>query len=558
MKILATFILSIVLPLLAVATTEITVPQEVKELQETKEMTLPTQKENIESVSIQDKLKEQTIFGENLFDGKFSTNRQYRYNPDYLINIGDEIRLKLWGAYDFEGIFTVDTQGNIFVPKVGVIHLAGIKNNEITSIIKKEINKVFKNNVYIYADLKEYQNISVFVTGSVQNPGLYEGLSSDSIIQFLDKANGIDTLYGSYRNIKIIRNNNLIKKIDLYDFLLKGYMDLFQFKMGDVILVEHIDQYINVEGDVKRPYRFELDRKSIQVKDIVKQAVPHPNVTNFVVVSKGFDHKQNSKQYKLRDNYELHIHSGETIRFLTDHNIKTFEVQIEGEHGGLHRKIVTKGTTLKDLIPTLSFTDLSDQNSIQLFRKSIADNQKQLIDSGLRDLEANILKRSSATKDGALIKKEEAVLIQNFIERAREVEPKGRVVINKDTDITNIYLEENDIIYIPKKSYMVTIQGEVKLPGAQTYVEKMDISEYISSCGGYSIRADKENVLVIKPNGMTFTYDNGSFSSEPTIEPGDSILILGQVDSESLQITKDITQILYQIAVGAGVVLRAF
>lgn len=534
---------------------------EVEKIQESKNMTLPNK-----NINLFDKVKQkervttnQKVFGENLFNGKFSTNRQYRYNPNYLLNIGDEVRLKMWGAYDFEGLFTVDTQGNIFVPKVGVIKLLGVKNNKISKLIEKKVKNIFKNNVYIYADLKEYQHISVFVTGSVRSPGLYEGLSSDSIVQFLDKANGIDNIYGSYRKIKILRSNKLIKTIDLYDFLLRGQLDIFQFKMGDVVLVENIDSYIQVEGDAKRPFRFELKSNIVTMKEIVKQAVPHPSVTNFVIVNLNSENQRSSKLYNIKEESNLLIKSGETVRFLSDHITKSFEVFIDGEHAGLHSRVVNKGMTLEHFLKTISFSKFSDKNSIQLYRKSVAETQKQLIDSSLRDLESNILTAGSATTEEAVIRKQEASLVLNFIERARKVEPKGRVVINKKTDLNKIYLEEDDIIYIPKKSHMITIQGEVKLPGAHTFVDDLDIEDYIKSCGGYSFRADEDNVLLIKPSGFTFTYDDSSFSSQVlNVTPGDSILVLGKVDSKSLQVTKDITQILYQIAVGAGVVINAF
>ena len=522
------------------------IPKEVQVLQETKNKTLLNK--NISRV-----------FGENLFNGKFSTNRQYRYNPNYLINIGDEIRLKMWGAYDFEGLFTVDTQGNIFVPKIGVINLVGKRNDNISKIIEEKVKNVFKNNVYIYADLKEYQHISVFVTGSVRNPGLYEGLSSDSIIQFLDKANGIDSEYGSYRKIKILRANNIIKTIDLYDFLLRGQLDIFQFKMGDVVLVENIDGYINVEGDVKRPLRFELESSQTTIKDVINQAVPHPSATNFVIINLNKENQKSSKQYNIKEDKNLIVKSGETIRFLSDHVTKSFEVFIDGEHAGLHSRVVNKGMTLEGFLKTISFSKFSDKNSIQLFRKSVAQTQKQLIDSSLKDLESNILTAGSATTDEAMIRKQEAQLILDFIDRAKNVEPKGRVVINKKTDLSKILLEEGDIVYVPKKSHMITIQGEVKLPGAHTFVENLEIENYIESCGGYSFRADEDNVLLIKPSGFTYTYDNGAFSSDKLeVTPGDSILVLGKIDSKNIQITKDITQILYQIAVGAGVVINAF
>jgi hypothetical protein len=196
-------------------------------------------------------------------------------------------------------------------------------------------------------------------------------------------------------------------------------------------------------------------------------------------------------------------------------------------------------------------------DNFKLYRKSIALEQKKLLDAQLNDLEAKTLTTGSMSTEEAIIRKQEAQLVLNFIERARKVELKGKVVINKDTNLSLITLEDQDEVYIPKKSHMVIVQGEVMLPGAQSYVEKMSFDDYINSCGGYSFRANKESVLIIKKNGQVISYDaDAAFGKEYKVEPGDDILVMGEVDTKYLQVVKDITQIVYQIAVGAAVVLR--
>ena len=147
------------------------------------------------------------VFGYNLFNGSFSQSTQLRYNPEYLISIGDTINLKMWGAFEFESKAAVDSQGNVFIPKVGTVNLLGIRNDQLSQTIEKAVKSVFKKSVFIYADLASYQPVSIFVTGAVNQPGLYDGLSSDSVIQFIDKAKGIDAQSGSYRKIKVLRKN---------------------------------------------------------------------------------------------------------------------------------------------------------------------------------------------------------------------------------------------------------------------------------------------------------------------------------------------------------------
>ena len=86
----------------------------------------------------------QSVFGENLFNGNFTMVSQHIYNPDYILAIGDVVNVKLWGAYEFEKQLTIDSQGNIFLPKVGVINLLGVKNSNLVMTISRRVKRVFK------------------------------------------------------------------------------------------------------------------------------------------------------------------------------------------------------------------------------------------------------------------------------------------------------------------------------------------------------------------------------------------------------------------------------
>lgn len=495
------------------------------------------------------------IFGQNLFNGEFSKSTQHRYNPEYILNIGDTINLKLWGAIEVEIKLTIDQQGNIFVPKVGTIVLLGVKNKDLSSAIGKVLKTTYKDNVYIYANLDNFQPVSVFVTGGVTKPGLYEGLSSDSILQFLDKSKGIER-GGSYRYISIIRDNKTLLTIDLYEYLINGKLDVFQFKTGDMINVSYLQGFVTVEGDIQKPLQIEM-KDNMTLDTITKLTQPNIEVTDIVISRYNNQNEKVLLMYPL-SNKNIKIQSNDNIKFVSNNNNTNIEIKIDGEHQGLRNIIVKKGTTLKDVISQIPFSPLSSSENINLFRKSTAQLQKELLHSSLNELESSVLKTGSTTTDEAIIRKQEATLVLDFIKRAKEVEPKGRVVLNKNTDFSKVILEAEDIIYVPSVNHIVTVQGEVKIPSSLTYVEDMSFDEYITLCGGLNARADENNMLLIHPNGNVETYKSGIFSSNSKVQPGDSILVVGKIDTKSLQIAKDMTQILYQIAVGAGVAIKLF
>lgn len=491
------------------------------------------------------------VFGAHLFNGNFKNFTQKVYNPDYKIAVGDQVSLKIWGAVDFSQVLVVDSQGNIFIPKVGAVNLLGVSNSSLVPVIKAKVNKVYKNNVFVYADMNAYQNVSVFVTGSVNAPGLYQGLSSDSIIQYLDKAGGINLEYGSFRDIQILRNNKILKHIDLYDFLLQGKMDLFPFRSGDVILVGNVQKYAFVSGDVQKPFRFELGNDIKTLSDLARVAGAKPIVTNAVVRSYGNNHKLNINAYNKMQFNTITLNTADEVEFRPEYVADSINIAINGEHNGLKSLVVKKGTTLEDVKKLIIANAQSDIDSLQVFRKSVARTQKELISAQLKELETLALTSSAVTTQGAAIHAQQAKTILEFIQRAKQVEPKGQIVIDNPKSYKSVILEDGDVINVPSKNNLIIVQGEVSLPGAFVYANRESLKYYINLAGGYSERADTSKVLVIRINGKAEKYRMGI-----KMQPGDSILVLPKVDSENFQIFSMLTQILYQIAIATNVVLN--
>ena len=499
----------------------------------------------------------QHYFGERLFKGNFKESRQFRYNEKYVVAVDDRISVKMWGTHDYlDDNLSVDKQGNIFIPEVGSVHLLGVTADRIQEIIQQSVSKVFNSNVHLYANIKQYQDISLMVSGTVVNAGLYSGLSTDSIIQFIDKAGGIIKGEGSYRHIEILRNNIPIKTVDLYDFLTKGTLDSFQFKNADVILVKPLKRLISVTGDVRRPYFFELLPKEAMVQDIISYVLPKEAVNSFILTT-WRDKEEITREYSLDKANTVPLKHGDKINFVSNYYIKNIEVHIEGEHKGTNFISIPKGTTLYDVLSKVQFTPLSDIQHIQFYREKIALIQQSLLNVKLKDLEARVLSNNSTTKEEAAINQAESRQLLSFIKRAKEVKQKGQVVLLKHNNLKKIILEQGDRIFIAKKSNIVVVQGEVSIPTAIAYDKEMKLSNYIDFCGGYTDDADMDKVLLIKANGRVIRYKDSMFENEDMqVEPSDSILVLQEVKTKNMLIFKDLTQILYHIALGAAVILK--
>lgn len=172
------------------------------------------------------------MFGAQLFRGAFANTSGSNFNSSYIINAGDNIQLRMWGAYQFASTMTVDPQGNIFIPNVGPVHVAGVRNGNLQNVVKSAVSRIYRANVGVYASLQEALPVRVFVTGFVNQPGYYSGVAADSVLSYLDRAGGVDPNRGSYIDIQIRRHGQLVQQVNLYKFLLAGQLSRSLFKMA--------------------------------------------------------------------------------------------------------------------------------------------------------------------------------------------------------------------------------------------------------------------------------------------------------------------------------------
>ena len=125
----------------------------------------------------QDVQTQDMMFGEQLFRGAFSTTSGSTFNDSYVINPGDNVQVRMWGAYQYAATMTVDPQGNIFLPNVGPVRISGVQNGNLQNVVKSAVNRIYRSNVGVYASLEQAQPVKVFVTGFVKQPGYYGGIS---------------------------------------------------------------------------------------------------------------------------------------------------------------------------------------------------------------------------------------------------------------------------------------------------------------------------------------------------------------------------------------------
>ena len=388
--------------------------------------------------------KTSRVFGSNLFSSEKRELIASAFNPAYVIQNGDNIRVQIWGAYTFNDALRVDEQGNVFIPEVGPILVAGAQNKDLTSVLMAGIGDIYTQHINLYANLETSQEVKVFVAGYAKNPGLYAGHASDNLLNYIHLAGGIDLMRGSFTSIQIKRGSHTRETVDLYDFLTKGEIPQVQFSDGDVIFVSPVRNRLIVDGLVSNPYQFEFNSDVMSGMELERLAQPLQTATHFTI-QRSLGDKTNALTYEITSLPEIELKAGDKIVFSANRQKNSILIKVEGEHDGAGFISLAYGTSLGELYDNFEFNSYSSSGQIQLFRESTRARQKSAILDSLKRLEDSILSARSSTSEESLLRLNEANLLLKFIDRAAQVEPLGQVILNSE-NWRSIRLEDNDKI----------------------------------------------------------------------------------------------------------------
>jgi protein involved in polysaccharide export with SLBB domain len=489
------------------------------------------------------------VFGAALFSGSFAASGATQFNPDYMVAVGDRIQVRLWGGFNFEGTLVVDPQGNLFVPQVGPVKLLGARNRDLQATLDAAMRKVFRANVYGYASLAAAQPVRIYVGGFVNRPGMYNGTSMDSLLNYLDQAGGIDVDRGSFLNVQVKRGQQVRASVNLYDFLLQGSIGQIQLSDGDVIFVAPRQNTVRVSGLAANAKRFEFAGADLSIDELARLAKPAASATHVRVV-RNTGTVRNTDYYPLNAAQAIRVGNGDDVEFTADKKPGTITVRVEGEHQSQQEYVLPYGSRVGALLGQVRLTELSDAASIQLYRVSVRERQRTMLQTSMRSLESTVLTARSGTSDEAILRKQEADLILQWVERAKKIEPSGQVQIASSASRDELLLENGDVLRIPSRDGLVLVSGEVLFPNALAFDRALKVGDYISRAGGYTQNAENSKVVIAHRDG---SFEEGK--SDAVLRAGDEVLVLPKVDVKSRQVFKDMTQIIYQIAVAAKVVL---
>ncbi len=256
-------------------------------------------------------------FSKEFFRNKNKISQKTINAPEnYIINRGDTITFWVYGATNQQHALKVNNQGNINIPEIGPVRVAGEKYSEVKELLSNYLSSSYKNSEVV-VDLNSYSTAQITLTGFVNAPGIFNTSSVSSVKDILIEAKGVSDV-GSVRNIQVRRNTQTIATIDYYHLLSVGleHGDIV-LQPNDTIHVPRAYGLVRLEGAVNKEAIFEIERGESLAKILKIAGGVESKADGLKIHVKRYDRNRaikymqislrEARSFRLRDGDEIYI-----------------------------------------------------------------------------------------------------------------------------------------------------------------------------------------------------------------------------------------------------------
>jgi len=479
-------------------------------------------------------------------------------DPDkYILGPGDEITIMIASSQPKLHKIKVSPEGTLPIPGVGNVDVKDKSLTESKKLIIGKAKSIYKN-LEIEVTLTDLKKFKVIVSGAVFKPNIVASTSADRVSEVIEKAGGM-------------KYTASLRKITLYRVATREYfrVDLLKFSRGldkeanpfvsggDQIIVPDMDESssIGIYGDVPSPGEFEFS--------------PGDSLSDLLRFSLGFF------ESALLDSVEFTRYQGAAVQSRTIIDLSNWATQFNTSNNLDNNFALIPGDRI--FIPRRSEWNKAMKVAIM----GEVQYPGYYTISKNKDKVSDVLKRAGGFKETAslqssiLIRQREFKIKDEEMERlyrtpqtemseneqryfqARVREKKGYMAIDFEkivldpNVVDNVYLEDEDSLYIPPKKIFVNVQGRVNNPGLIVYQADYNYMDYINLAGGYGFRADEGETMIVKSRGEQFNAESFDY----TIEPGDNILVPPEKEVSGWTVLSEGLTIAVQLASIVGLVV---
>lgn len=439
-----------------------------------------------------------TVHGQDLFNAPqaYTANSAIPAPDHYVLGPGDEVRLKVWGSVDFDAGLTLDRNGQVTLPKVGVVMLAGVTVRDLEKTLQTQLSRVLTN-FQSSATLGRLRGIQVYVVGQARQPGTFQLSSLSTLVNALF-ASGGPAANGSMRQIELKRNGQTITTFDVYDFITRGDKSKdVALLSGDVLVIPNAGPRVAVTGAFDHAAIYELKGNSSSVKDILSLS---GGVPTLVATQKALLERITRASHPPRQVQEISLDAEGLSLSLQDGDVLTLlgispafsnAVTLQGTVAAPLRHRWFEGMTLLDLIPERDALITAD---FYKRKNLLVQNSEAALSAG-----NNITGRVRSMVDQ--INWEYAVIERmDRSQLSTQLIPfnLGKVVLSKDPS-HNVRLLPGDVVTILSQAdlrlpqsritRLIRLEGEVAAPGIYQALPGETLPQLIERVGGLTPQA---------------------------------------------------------------------
>lgn len=423
------------------------------------------------------------IFGASLFQASspaFETNLRIATPKNYVIGPGDQLLIDIFGRSEASHTLNVTPDGTINIPHVGVVPVAGMTIEQATNRIRTQLGTVYGamrgGGTQVAVTLGNIRSISVVITGEVVRPGTYTLPSLASVFNALYQSGG-PTANGSFRNVSLVREGNVVAVLDIYDIMMNGaFAENIRLQDQDVIMVPPYANRVEITGQVKRDAIFEL-KEGETFEDLLRYAggfTENAYRTRVKVI------RTTDREHRIED--VLSSQFGHYIpatgdKYQVDRILERFEnrVAIEGAVFRPGDYELTPGLTLSMLI-----------------------------------------KKADGVKEEAFLNRGSIVRLQDDLQTERVSFDVAAILAGTEPDVT---LRREDIVHIYsifdlREARTVDVEGEVQHPGRFSYADGMTLQDLIVEAGGFRESASPMRIEVSRRMRDIDPHSRSSYIAE--------------------------------------------
>lgn len=487
--------------------------------------------------------------------------------PDYRLNPGDELLLGLTGSVQAANLrLTIDSEGRIFVPRIGAITVGGVRYGDVHDVIARRVSRQYRG-FQLEVAVGRLHGLTVYVTGFAASPGSYTVGSLSTLVNAV-LASGGPAAGGSFRSIQLRRGGRLVSDFDLYDLLLTGDRSGDAvLQNGDVLYVAPAGEQVAVIGSVNREAIFELApgetlNDAILYAGGVNTVADASRLMVFDSLGRG---QTGWEELSAAEAATRKARRGDIVRVLSNIGIarpleqQAVLVTISGEVSKPGRYYFKPGTRLADVVTQAGgLTAQAFPYASIITRESVKAQQQQSFERAVEDVELLLTSQPVTSANRAqLVQPANLTLVRSIVDQLRERKPSGRLVfdlpVTADALPGDLILENNDTIYVPPRPVTVGVFGAVPTPASFAYRDGATIGDFIRLAGGVQKMGDKGEVFVVRANGTVLA--DGKRVLRATALPGDLVYVpIDANRGEFWARLRDITGTLFGGLVGAATI----